>query len=94
MIDRKFIFLAVNPCKKGVIYTESDGIVLLAKDNACVATLNFYHDECKRLGADDVQLEGIKRLIVRIEEWRANNKEKCKVADTNECEANITIGGA
>lgn len=88
-IDRKFRFLAVNPCKQGVIYTEADGMLLLAKDDACVPTLNFYYDECVRLGADELQLKGIKGLISRVENWRLDNPEKCKVADTNECEAAI-----
>jgi hypothetical protein len=91
-IDKKFRFLAVNPCKKGVIYTEKDGIILLAKDDACYATLKFYYEECQRLGADELQLEGIKQLMYRVEEWRANNQDKCKVADTNECEGRSTVG--
>lgn len=31
-IDRKFRILAVNPCKKGVVYTEDDGVFFCAKD--------------------------------------------------------------
>ena len=88
-IDRKFRFLAVNPCKKGVIYTEADGIVLLAKDDACLPTLEFYYDECERLKADDLQLKGIRGLIERVAQWRLDNPEKCAVADTNECEASL-----
>jgi hypothetical protein len=72
-IDKKFKFLAVNPCKKGVIYTEKDGIVLLAKDDACLPTLNFYLDVCKQLGADELQLQGIRLLIGRGRDWRDEN---------------------
>jgi hypothetical protein len=92
-IDKKFKFLAVNPCKVGVTYTEKDGIILLAKDNACVATLDFYYKYCKELGVDELQLEGITQLIERVVMWRSDNQDKCKVADTNECEGRNTIGG-
>jgi hypothetical protein len=91
-IDKKFRFLAVNPCKQGVIYTEEDGMLLLAKDDACIPTLQFYFKECERLGADEVQLEGIRLLIDRIMAWREKYPNRCKVADTNECEAQSTIG--
>jgi hypothetical protein len=93
-IDKKFRFLAVNPCKVNVIYTEEDGIILLAKDNACLPTLKFYLDECERLGADDMQLEGIRQLIGRVAAWRGKYPGRCKVADTNECEGKSTIGGS
>jgi hypothetical protein len=92
-IDKKFRFLAVNPCKKGVIYTEEDGMVLLAKDDACLPTLKFYHDECVRLGAGLAQVEGIRLLIERVEQWRAKYPNRCKVPDVNTCEAENTIGG-
>lgn len=92
-IDKKFRFLAVNPCKAGVIFTEEDGIVLLAKDNACIPTLEFYLEECERIGADEIQLEGVRMLIERVRFWRAKYPGKCKVPDTNECEGKNTIGG-
>lgn len=38
MIDRKFKFVAVNPCNNKV-YTEENAIILCAKDQAVVAAL-------------------------------------------------------
>jgi hypothetical protein len=79
-IDRKFEFTAVNPIT-GSTYTDEDGIVLLAKDNAVPNTLRFYREECERQGAMLGQLEAVDALIKRVDDYRAAYPELCKVAD-------------
>lgn len=80
-IDRKFQFLAVHPGKVGVTYTDADGFIMLAKDNAVPATLRFYIEECKRLGCDSNQIKAACNMLDRIKAWRIANPDKCRVAD-------------
>ncbi len=40
-----------------------------------------YLEECQRLGAKTEQLEGVKRLIKRVEDWRTAHPDLCKVPD-------------
>ncbi len=79
-LDGKFHgMIAKN--KDGSIVPQDQWIVFLAKDNALPATLKFYYDECERDGCAMEQLEAIADLIVRVENWRSENLEKCKSAD-------------
>jgi hypothetical protein len=79
-IDRKHTFLAVNE-GNGNVYTDKEGIILLAKDDAVLPTLNFYLEECKRIGAGDEQIAGVELLIARVSRWRAENPDACKKPD-------------
>jgi hypothetical protein len=79
----------------GIIARDLDGahvrpdefIVFLAKDNALLPTLQFYLEECKRIGAGMEQLAAVQRLMSRVATWRHWNGDKCKVPDAepNEC---------
>ena len=79
-IDKKFFFVANNPVT-GANYTEEDGLILLAKDNATPATLRFYREECERQGAKLGQLEAVDALIKRVDDYRVTHPMLCKVAD-------------
>ena len=74
-IDRKFNIEATK-VKDGKRVTHSEAVLLLAKDNATLPTLQFYHSECERLGADEVQLKAVRLLIARVEKWRATHPKK------------------
>ena len=73
----------------GTIVQNKDGrevppdewIALRPQDNAFLPTLEFYYQECARIGAERVQLEAIEFLIVRVVQWRDEHPERCKVAD-------------
>jgi hypothetical protein len=65
----------------GEIIPPSEYVIFLAKDNAFVPTLEFYYQECERIGADQEQLDAIVRLINRVKAWRRANKDRCKVPD-------------
>ena len=90
-IDRKFNLLAVNPCKKGAVYTEMDGMFFAAKDKALVPTLEAYRTECGKLGCGAEHIESISLLIDRVTEYQ---KLHCRIPDTEtECEIDRCIGG-
>lgn len=65
MIDRKFVFTAVNPCN-GKYYTQENALILCAKDQAVLPALEMYHAECKRLGTGVEHLDSVALLIVRV----------------------------
>jgi hypothetical protein len=65
----------------GEIVSPSEFVVFLAKDNAFPATLEFYYQECKRIGAAREQLDAIERLQTRVMRWREENADKCKIPD-------------
>ena len=91
VIDRKFRFVAVNPCNNHV-YTEENGIVFAAKDKALPEALRAYYKECRRLHCDSSHLESVNLLIERIVRFQAN--VECRIPDTDTpCEINRCIGG-
>lgn len=79
-IDKKFHFVATNPVT-GKTYTDNDGLILLAKDRAVPAALRTYRAECVRLEAAPEQIEGVDRLIERVDRFQAGNPDLLKVAD-------------
>jgi hypothetical protein len=79
-LDAKF-YAAVHKVKDGKSVPDDEWVIFLAKDNAFPATLEFYHDECVRLGADQEQLDSVRRMHRRVMQWRAENPDRCKVPD-------------
>lgn len=67
--------------KDGSTVPDDQWIVLLAKDNAVPATLEFYYGECLRVGAGQDQVQSVAALIERVRQWRAANPDKCKIPD-------------
>ena len=91
MIDRKFKFVAFNPCK-GTVYTEEDAVLFLAKDRVVLPMLRFYRDECKIIGCGSEHLESIDLLIGRVK--RFQREEGSRIPDTETpCEIDRCIGG-
>jgi hypothetical protein len=82
VVDRKFQISAV--CREhGHLFSEADAVLFVAKDKALPATLRFYLEECRRLGAAERQLEGIALLIARVEAWQVANPGRVKVPDVD-----------
>lgn len=93
MIDRKFKFVATNPCK-GTVYTEDNALVLCAKDKAVIPALEAYKVECRRLGAGNEHVESIGLLIDRVREYQKYKAGGGRIPDTEtDCEIDRCIGG-
>lgn len=78
----------------GLLYRQRDNqleppdgwMVFVARDNALPATLDFYRAECKRLGADVLQLAAIDNLRDAVMSWRERHPTLCKVPDVEKGE--------
>lgn len=79
-VERKYDFVA-RSVEHGTLHTHDDAFVFLAKDRAVPATLRFYHQKCAALGCDQAQLDGIDRLIERVQEFQRLHHELVKEAD-------------
>ena len=91
VIDRKFIFKAVNPCN-GKEYTEENALILCAKDKAVVSALETYAKTCAEIGANPEHIGSIGLLIDRVKEYQRN--VEMKIPDTiGECEIARCIDG-
>ena len=55
--------------------------MFLAKDNAVPAMLEFYQEECARLGAGKEQIEAVEQMRERVKWWRREHPDLCKTAD-------------
>ncbi len=80
-IDRKFEFVAINPCS-GNHYTEEDAFVFCAKDRAAPAALKAYLSKCKALGCDKDQIKSVKLLIKRVKTYQKEVKAKAPDIDS------------
>ncbi len=89
-IDRKFKFLAINPCNKK-IYDEENAVVFVAKDKALIPTLMAYQEECKKLGCESEHIKSIGLLIERVANFQTT---ECDIPDTIlKCEIDRCIDG-
>lgn len=91
MIDRKFKFVATNPCK-GNAFTEENAIVFLAKDRAVPGMLLDYYDRCEDMGCGADHLESVALLQDRVVEFQKHNESKIPDTETP-CEIDRCIGG-
>lgn len=57
---------------------EDCWMVFMAYDDAVPATLEFYRDECARLGCDPEQLAAVDRLMQRVTDYRLANPHKSR----------------
>jgi len=90
-IDRKFKFVATNPCN-GKVYTENNAVVFCAKDKALVPALRAYIGACVALGCGPEHIESLDLLMERIREFQKNIESR--VPDTaGDCEIDRCIGG-
>ena len=79
-LDAKF-YGSIFKAKNGHVVPDDEYMVFLAKDNAFPATLQFYRDECVRLGADQQHIDAVDRTIARLNLWRHVNSHRLKVPD-------------
>lgn len=91
VIDRKFKFVATNPCK-GSVYTEHNAMVFCAKDEALPYALNAYLEKCKTLGCGESHIESVELLLKRVIDYQ--NGVEVHLPDTEtDCEIDRCIGG-
>ena len=91
IIDRKFKFVATNPCK-GNVYTEENAIVFCAKDQAVPYMLNAYLERCRDLGCGSEHIESIELLLQRVIDYQ--NIVEVRLPDTDtKCEIDRCIKG-
>jgi len=91
-LDAKF-FGHIYKAKDCSEVPDDEYVVFLAKDDAFLPTLQFYHEECERLGAGPRQLAAIDAMIVRLKQWREANPTLCKVPGIEEDERLLVEGG-
>ena len=94
-IDRKFSFIAFNP-SNGKMFTEKEGLVLLAKDDLVPETMAFYLSQVRLfVGEESVEAKGVRLLIDRVNAWRDAHVDKCKLPDiTGDEETRAVLGEA
>ena len=91
VVDRKFVFTAVNPCK-GTVYTQENAVVFCAKDMALVPTLKAYKGECVRIGCHREHIDSINLLIDRVITFQKKVEFRKPDTDTD-CEIDRCIYG-
>ena len=92
--DWKYKILAVNPCS-GNIHTEEDAALFLAKDKAFTLAMSSgksYTQALEELGADEAQIQGARKMILRMIEYQ--EKHGGKVPDlSSDCEIERAVRG-
>lgn len=79
-LDSKF-YGEIKKVKDDSVVPDDQYVVFLAKDNAFAAVLPVYRAACLSLGADHEHLRSLDRMIRRMNEWRAQHPDQCKVPD-------------
>lgn len=79
-LDGKFHGIVVKNKDQSIV-PQDQWMVFLAKDDAVPATLEFYENECRRLGAAPEQIGAIKDMRDRVYLWREAHPELCKTPD-------------
>lgn len=91
MIDRKFKFVATNPCK-GNVYTEENAMVFCAKDRAVPTMLLAYIEKCKEIGCGMPHLQSVNLLLQRVIKYQL--EVEGRIPDTeSRCEIGRCIDG-
>ena len=90
-IDRKFKFVATNPCK-GNVYTEENAIIFCAKDNCVPAMISSYIAEARLRKCGGVHIESMELLYLRVLKFQQNVESRLPDTETN-CEIDRCIGG-
>lgn len=67
--------------KDGREIPEDEFVVFRPHDNAVPEMLVFYRDVLINQGASKEQVEAVIGLQKRVEAWRKDHPERCKVAD-------------
>lgn len=79
-LDSKFSGVIIK-AKDSTVVPDDEYVVFLAKDNAFAAILPAYHQKCLELGCSVEQVASVNRLIMRVQDWRYENPERCKDPD-------------
>lgn len=80
-LDAKFTG-EIRKVKDGSVVPDDEYVVFLAKDNAFANyALPSYLDGCVNQGADEEQIEAVKRMMGRVRDWREANPGRCKTPD-------------
>ncbi len=79
-MDAKF-YGEVRKVKDDSIVPENEYVVFLAKDNAFAAILPYYQQKCVEFGCDREQIESVARMMERVADWRAANRDRLKNPD-------------
>lgn len=77
------VYGVLHKVKDNSVIPPDQFVVFLAKDNAFVPTLEFYYEECQRIGASVEQCAAVQVLIAKVKRWREDNPEMCKIADVD-----------
>lgn len=54
-------------------------VILRSRDNAVPQALEAYRIACERLGAPVQHIAGAKNLLERVQAWRSQNAELCRL---------------
>lgn len=79
-LDGKFSGVVIRT-RDGKVIPPDRYIVFMAHDNALPATLDFYRDECARMGVGKEQLAAVDRLRTRLAQWRDSHGDELKWPD-------------
>lgn len=90
IIDRKFEFMAINPCNSKH-YNQKNAMVFCAKDRAVPVMIKAYIEECKIIGCGTEHIESMQLMLDRVVAYQKN--VECRTPDTEtECEIDRCIG--
>jgi hypothetical protein len=78
-LDLKFRGIVVR--RNGIPVPDDRWIVFLASDNLLLPLLIQYRNSCQTAGADQLQLRSLELLIGRVNSWRRQHPDLCKIAD-------------
>ncbi len=93
VIDRKFVILAVNPCKPGSVYTEKDGVFFKAVDEFLPGALKKYIEDMKASGRVDAnQILSAEMLLDRVLVKQAADGKRTPDIES-QCEIDRCISG-
>lgn len=80
-LDGKFIG-EIRRATTGEVIPDDRWVAFMAYDNAFVGTLKYYRNKCQQLGCTQEQLSAVDALILRVDQWRADNPELCRKPDS------------
>lgn len=79
-LDGKFQALIVKNKDQSVV-PDDEWVVFLAPDNAFAALVQHYPAYCSAMGASPESVAAAEALVARINHWRFDFPDRCKVPD-------------
>lgn len=71
-IERKY-HVTAQSTQTGLVHDENHAMVFLARDPALPATLGFYLDRCREMGAAPEQIKAVELLVQRVTRYQEVN---------------------